>query len=117
MKITLELPDWCEERHIRIKAGIELVALKLAHEDFFRVKKDRCVQCGKCCSHLNDRHFFKVIDGKCEHLKPGIEKGKATHCDIAIMRPNPCDNDPLKLIEKGDCHITYDIIPRKNWNS
>lgn len=48
MKIELDLPEWTEERHIRIFAGLEEVARKL-HGKPLEIKVARCSQCGECC--------------------------------------------------------------------
>jgi len=111
MKITIAIPDWADERHIRILAGIELAAVKLAHENFWRIKETRCDQCGKCCQGFTQgKHFFDVINGDCEHLrdKPGPTDQK--ECAIAINRPHACSNDPIHMIERGECCITYRIV-------
>lgn len=71
MKIELDLPDWVEERHIRIFAGIEEVAKKLQGQPW-QVKRERCDYCGRCCMNLPDnwRHGVKMMDDKqvCKHL-------------------------------------------------
>ena len=109
MKIELELPDWTEERHIRIFAGIELAAIKKAEEDFFRVKDGRCIQCGICCTNLKN-HSLPTIDGTCIHLvdEPGREGMK--RCNIALYRPRNCGNNPRSSKCKN---ITYKIVKCK----
>ena len=106
MKFVLELPDWVDERHIRVFAGIELAAIKLAHEDFFRVKDGRCQMCGKCCTNLRG-HTMPTINGECVHLEQPDKFGRRM-CKIAIRRPFPCGNDP-----KQCDHITYKVVKCK----
>jgi len=105
MEIKLNLPEWVEERAIRIYAGVEIVAEKYPHEKKWRVKKDRCSRCGKCCMDLDERHPFEVIDGKCEHL--GME-GDKYRCKIVLQRPFDCSYDPKHAMAKGYCSITYE---------
>jgi hypothetical protein len=65
----LQLPDWVDERHIRIFAGIEEVARKL-HGKSWQIKIGRCNLCGKCCMSVPD-NWRKGIDPKtgwCKHL-------------------------------------------------
>lgn len=106
MRIELDLPDWVNERHIRIFAGIELVAFKLAHEDFWKVKDGRCQMCGECCTNLKN-HLYPTINGECIHL--GKDKGDGKRpCNIALYRSRACGADSRKCN-----HITYKVIPCK----
>ena len=107
MKIVLELPEWVDERHIRIFAGVELVALKLGHEDFWKVKDTRCQRCGECCKGIKN-HKFPNINGACIHLvdEPG-QPGKKK-CNIVLHRPRTCEVDP-----KSCKHITYKKVKCK----
>ena len=109
MKIEIELPDWVDERHIRIFAGIELAASKRAHEDFWKIKDGRCQRCGKCCMNIKN-HILPTINGTCIHLvdEPG-QPGKK-RCNIALYQPRSCGNDPRPEICK---HITYKIVKCK----
>jgi hypothetical protein len=112
MRVEIDLPDWCDERHIRIFAGIELAAQKLAQNDFFQVKDVRCNQCGKCCMNLKpDKHIYPVINGRCIHLKE-VANGKFD-CRIALYRSRTCGVDPPHFIERGECCITYEVVPCK----
>ena len=43
-----DLPEWTDERHQYILAGIELAAYKHAGKKWM-VKTSRCSQCGRCC--------------------------------------------------------------------
>lgn len=69
MKIEIEIPDWAEEKHIYVMAGIEMVAYKKVGEKW-HVKVRRCAKCGKCCQG-------------CEHLKH-------KECSLGIKRPFLC---------------------------
>lgn len=69
MRIELDLPDWVEERHIRIFAGIEEVAKKL-HGKPWQIKVARCDMCGKCCMDVPDNWRFGRDEktGWCKNL-------------------------------------------------
>ena len=60
MRLNFELPAWCDEKHIYVIAGKELIAYQEAivkHEDGqhvvsyspLKVKTERCNGCGQCC--------------------------------------------------------------------
>lgn len=103
MKIKLELPDWVDERHIRIFAGsVELVAYKLAHEDFWNIKVDRCIQCGECCTNLSELFHEPVKDGVCVHLKPVDRFGKR-ECAKPMLMSRMCASANSKKCK----HVTY----------
>ncbi len=70
MKITLDLPDWIKERHIRVFAGIEEVAKKYTGTKW-KIKKVRCDMCGKCCMEVpkNWRLGVDKKTGWCQHLQ------------------------------------------------
>ena len=108
MRVELDLPDWVDERHIRVFAGIELVAIKEAHENFWKVKENRCIMCGKCCTNFK-HHFFPLVNGECIHLEPENKQGNRA-CRIAINRPFQCGNDP----RPDKCkNITHKKVPCK----
>lgn len=69
MRIELELPEWAEERHIRIFAGIEEVAKKL-HGKSWQIKVIRCDMCGKCCMDVPENWRFGRDEetGWCKNL-------------------------------------------------
>lgn len=104
MKVVLDLPDWVDERHIRIMAGVELVAIKRAGEDHWRIKDGRCNMCGDCCTGLKN-HVYPTINGDCIHLKPPNAHGQR-ECGIALYRARTCENDPREGQFKR-CSITY----------
>jgi hypothetical protein len=110
MKVELDLPDWVDERHIRIFAGIEMVAMKWSHENFWKVKDDRCNMCGKCCTGLKDDDILcPVVDGECIYLSQGHNGERL--CSIPLYRPRNCQEDPQRLIKTGECSITYKVLP------
>ncbi len=110
MKITVDLPSWVDERNIRIFAGVELVAFKLAADNFFHVKSSRCSHCGDCCKGLSKFwHHGLNEEGNCKHL---ISKDGKFLCGL--------DEVPFSCIggkqEKGkwkntNCSIEYDEVP------
>lgn len=106
MKISITLPDWCDERHIFILAGIELVAYKEAQEESFHVKTKRCVQCGDCCTGAKPTRFMDIVDGTCLYLIPDGKKRiceKSTHAGF-----NCITSDPVKDRWKvHKCSIRY----------
>jgi len=112
-KITVELPDWTEERLIYILAGIELVAYKYPNKPLM-VKTERCDMCGKCCMDLNSKHFFEVVDGKCEHLIKEVGNNKRWLCRLGISRPHSCCGAPDLLHSQNKipdyCSIKYKEI-------
>lgn len=107
MKITLTLPDWVDERHIYILAGVELVAYKHFGEKW-KVKKNRCVQCGECCTgHKQGNPHMEIDkDGTCIYLIPDGEKqicGKVEYRGF-----NCATGDPIKdKWSETNCKITY----------
>ena len=117
MRIELDLPDWVDERNIRVKAdenndvqilaGIELVAVKNHAHDYWRVKVGRCNMCGDCCTGLTN-HIYPTVNGDCIHLAPPDASGKRL-CKLALYRSRICDNDP-RPGEYPRCSITYKIV-------
>lgn len=89
MKIELELPDWVEDKHLFVMAGIEVVAYKHLGEPW-KIKTGRCNYCGKCCMNFdeNDSSFKdQVVDGHCIHL---VNYGEQWVCDLGSARPWDC---------------------------
>ena len=85
MRIELELPEWTEERHIYVMAGIELVAYKYLNQPW-KVKTGRCNMCGKCCSSFrNDSET--IINGTCINL---VNDGPKRICKLGVNRPWNC---------------------------
>ena len=108
-KITIEIPEWAENRNINILAGIELLARKPGTENKLYVKVVNCNWCGKCCMNLDsDRHPFPVIDGRCIHLKRRPGKEEKYLCGLGTFRPyNCCVSDPTYMEE---CVIKHEVI-------
>ena len=88
-KIELELPEWANERHIRIFAGIELIAYRKVNEDKFNVKCSRCNFCGKCCMNVRVDHIFGRDEktGNCRWLR---KNGDTYECGLGMGRPFSC---------------------------
>ena len=102
MKIELEIPDWASTARLVILHGMECVAVKLPHEDHWKVKDIRCNQCGLCC-HDNPVTPFKIDeDGKCEKLD---FDGSLFPCKARTFKPYNCLLDPPEDFE--GCCITY----------
>ena len=92
VEIKVILPDWCDDKHIRIFAGIELVARSMIGEDGrkpLQVKKVRCNKCGKCCMNVN-------IDRRDDDLGGGEKK------DVFGRKS---DDDGTEAKEKGWCEF------------
>lgn len=86
MRIELDLPDWVEERHIRIFAGIEEVAKKMQGKPW-QVKVVRCNYCGRCCMNVPDNWVCgkDPETGNCQYL---TKEGSKYVCGIG--RPFFC---------------------------
>jgi len=95
VKIELDLPDWVDERHIRIFAGIEEVARRMTNTRYWEVKTSRCNMCGECCKLDGcDKLVFKANEWRCSHLigRPfccccGDHAGQ-DHCNIRWEQVN-----------------------------
>ena len=90
MKIEIELPDWCGGRHVRIFAGIELVARSMIGVDGrkpMEIKKVRCNKCGQCCMGKpgTSEKGYDPETGWCLNLK---KTGSEILCDVD--RPFSC---------------------------
>lgn len=111
MGITIELPEWAEERNISIMAGMELLAYKRAHESILYIKKVRCDFCGWCCGEKFVKEIETGSDGKCAKLK---QVGQNWECTPALDRPwRCCWYDPVlgefPNAEKH-CVVRYDEV-------
>ena len=85
MKIEIELPDWVEDKHLYVMAGIELVAYKYLEQPW-KIKTSRCNACGKCCMNLKES-VENTVDGTCIHL---IKSGEQWLCNLNGLRPWSC---------------------------
>ena len=110
MKVILDLPDWVDERNLRLTAGVELVALKAHNDSFWKIKDARCNACGDCCTGLKN-HVYPLVEGECIHLQAPDVVGKRM-CGLALYRSRICDNDPREGQHKR-CSITYKIKAQK----
>jgi len=85
-----DLPEWTEERHLYVMAGLELVAYKRQGEEW-KVKTSRCSMCGTCCENIGKypgTEFFPINkDGSCGHLK---SDGNKRVCGLGLSRPFSC---------------------------
>ena len=50
-KVTFLVPDWAEDKNLRLFAGIELCAQRLDGQKM-QVKTVRCNFCGECCFQM-----------------------------------------------------------------
>jgi hypothetical protein len=110
MKIELELPEWCDERHIYILAGIEMAAFKLYGEQNFRVKTGRCSQCGQCCERVPFNFYFEAKEnGDCQHLLR--HSPKHTECGLRIGRPISCCTGMQHkgMEDHPACTVSYEV--------
>ena len=106
MRITLDLPDWAQERHIFIMAGIELLAYKLYGEEVIQVKKVRCNLCGACCMNLNKHCPLPInADGNCLYLAG--ELGGKRECTLGLERPYSCSIGMHRRGRTPNCCIEY----------
>ena len=107
MKITIEIPDWAEERHIYIMAGIELLAKREVGQPLM-IKTRRCRACGKCCMDLLSGHPMGLSEeGHCAHLTKEPGANDMYVCGMHSHRPfGCCVADPTKVL---DCPIKYKV--------
>jgi hypothetical protein len=104
IKISIELPDWCDERDIFILAGLELAAYKRAKETSIFIKENRCSQCGKCCMDVPiDHEYGRAKDGNCVNLFYD-ETIKKYICKKGVYKPVSCCIGDKMIPE---CSITY----------
>jgi hypothetical protein len=86
MQVILDLPDWVQERHISIMAGMELVAYK-PYQAPWMIKTVRCNNCGWCCENPPKGAVPVGPDGACVYLEAfGIKK----ECSLGLARPWHC---------------------------
>ena len=108
MRLIIDVPEWAQERHIYIMAGIELLACKFYGEDIIHIKEERCNLCGKCCKNIRGGfHEDRDENNNCVHLK---KEGEVYICSKAISRSFLCCRaDPvlLKWTDGSFCSITY----------
>ena len=105
MQIEIEIPDWAKERRILIIAGCELAAMKLPHEDFWKIKQQRCDLCGECCLDNPPTPYGVDDEGKCNKLR---KDGNQWICLAGSGRTVACLKDPPESYEA--CRITYQKV-------
>jgi hypothetical protein len=108
LKIELNLPDWVDERHIYIMAGIEMVAYKLYGEDVIHIKTRRCSNCGECCMHLTPSARLPIgSDGHCSYLED--VGGGLMECAMGVNRPFGCSIGMQRkgLFDHPSCTVEY----------
>ena len=102
MKITIEIPDWAQERNIYVMAGVELLATKRWDEEVVHVKDGRCSLCGDCCENKKN-WIFPLNKGTCVHLNNQIDGTR--ECRLGSLRPHGCNIDDPVSLER--CTITH----------
>lgn len=111
MRLVFDLPDWADERHIYILAGVEMVAYKLYGEETIHIKKTRCNQCGQCCEGLT-RWYFPLTDERaCGYLHRLPDH---TECELGIGRPMVCCTGLQQKGKYGNhpkCSVEYEEKP------
>lgn len=106
-RITIELPEWAQERHIYILAGIEMVAYKLYGEDILHIKTVRCRLCGDCCEGLPIGGILPVKpNGNCSYL--GESVGGVRECSLGVYRPIGCSVG-LQKRNHPKCAVEYKV--------
>lgn len=103
--ITIELPDWTDERHIFIMAGIEMAAYALYGEEVIHIKEDRCNFCGECCRNLKINIEPIGPDKSCIHLETPIQG--MSECGLGRKRPFDCSTGMHRKGRTPGCCITY----------
>jgi hypothetical protein len=103
MKIELEIDDKYKDTNLYIMWGMVPVARWRWINQYWEVKEGFCCQCGECCSVLEDKnHPFKIINGKCEMLKP--VPGGGENCSLKDCRPFGCCVGNSRL---GGCTVKW----------
>jgi hypothetical protein len=108
MKIEIEIPEWAEERHIYVMAGIELLAKKEYCKPLM-IKTERCNACGKCCMDLPPKHPMGVTEeGWCNYLVKEPGNNNMYVCGMYSHRPfGCCVAEPYNI---PDCPVKYEVI-------
>lgn len=110
-KITIELPDWADERHIYIMAGIELVAYQIYGDERLFVKTARCSSCGECCMNLSASAGMPISrEGHCIYLDEPV--GGKRECILGLYRPFGCSVGMQRkgFFEHPNCTVEYKVI-------
>lgn len=112
MILKIKIPKWAEKRHLRVMAGVDMLAYKLGHTNILRVKKVKCNQCGDCCRGLTKRWIYPTTDdGTCVYLapdNPGTWKCTCEpvpyHCFMGSQEKGKYDNEHC-VVEYEDIEI------------
>lgn len=107
--ITLEVPEWAEERHIYVFAGREVIARKLVDKPL-EVKTVRCNLCGECCRNCSDDWMFGQTNGVCNHLRyERTPNGDGWFCKLrGDIVPFTCCKGKYEDLEK--CCIRFEEV-------
>ena len=92
MELTINIPDWAEDKNIYVLAGIELLAYKYVGHPM-KEKVSRCDQCGDCCRNFKG-DGSTWTDGTCNYLRDNV-------CSLGVERPFSCGmpNDKFDCAE------------------
>lgn len=98
--LTIEIPEWAEERHVFVFGGFELIAFRPSGKDELWVKLTRCDKCGWCCENLRP---------DCGDLQ---QVGGEKLCKRGADRPFICSYAEPKMQDRGmdECNITYKVV-------
>lgn len=92
-KVTFLVPDWAEDKNLRLFAGIELCAQRLDGQKM-QVKTVRCNFCGECCFQMPETWHWPTVDGRCVNLK---SRESQKLCRLGMGRPfSCCAAEPIK---------------------
>ena len=107
--MTITLPEWTDERHQYLFAGVELYAYKEGGSWF--VKTGRCNMCGKCCEKMTPTEHFPVDEnGTCKFLVPD---GENRVCGLHLSRPFSCSISPGRgrvHVSDDDCTECFEVV-------
>jgi hypothetical protein len=110
MQLVIDIPEWAQERHIYVMAGMELLAY-LPYQGQVQVKTVRCNNCGWCCENPPKGAVPQGHDGACIYLET---IGSAKECSLGLSRPwHCCWPDPhLTKHPEADkhCCIRYEVV-------
>jgi hypothetical protein len=99
------LPEWVNpKKTLMLISGKELVAFKQANRPW-KIKEQRCNQCGECCLDFPPAPFGHDDEGKCNMLQ---KQGDKWECRAGANTPKRCLADPdEKAFEDLGCSIRY----------
>lgn len=107
MKLEIDLPDWCDERHLYFFAGQECFAYRLYPENILYLKTERCSVCGNCCRGQNPILPNIGPSGSCIYLGAA---GVDNECGLNVGdKPFRCCIDVHKPKTPG-CTIEHKVV-------